>query len=234
MLMRRLAFRGGGGGGGVTIMCLTRRGASDYSGSFKDRESFEERRWVQKHEQEVASIAAERKKEMETMPPLHAESVEVGDPGTSLYFHQSNKVVALEELEEILEAFPGLSESLPHDLKRLLVTWRVDALYRVSSGHPNEFAPTVDMDGSMTTADERTILPPEYAPTWLFESISPLEYKLQRYVYDKMQFDHDVEPVEHHIDRGDPAYKAIKGRVIAKKQSPSKGKASEDKDVKKP
>ena len=44
----------------------------------------------------------------------------------------------------------------------------------------------------------------------------------------------DVEPVEHHIDRGDPAYKAIKSRVIAKKQSPSKGKAGEDEDVKKP
>ena len=64
--MRRLAFRGGGGG--VTTVCLTKRGASDYSGTFKDRELAEERRWVQKHEQEVASIAAERKKEMETIP----------------------------------------------------------------------------------------------------------------------------------------------------------------------
>ena len=34
-----------------------------------------------------------------------------------MHSHQSNKVVALLELEEIIEGFPGLSDVIPNDLK---------------------------------------------------------------------------------------------------------------------
>ena len=74
------------------------------------------------------------------MPQHHTTSrqVEVADPGALMHSHQSNKVVALLELEEIIEGFSGLSDVIPNDLKRALVTWRVDALYRVSSANPHE------------------------------------------------------------------------------------------------
>lgn len=228
MLLRRLAFRGEI----AHWMRLTSRNASDYSGTFRDKERFQEDQWVKKHEMEVASVAAERKKDMEAVAPLHSDlsEVEVAEPGTPMYSHQSNKVVALQELEEILEAFPGLSDTVPNDLKRVLVSWRVDALYCVSKGDPREFSPTVDIDGSMTI-NERTVLPPEYAPSWLFDSTTPLEYKLQRYAYDMMKFDYDVEPIEHNIDREDHGYKAIKKRIIARASGSSKGK-DKDKDKK--
>ena len=187
------------------------RAFSDYSDNFKGRERAEENFWVQKHEREMAEM------KKDTIPP---ELIHPQTPahGTLMYSHQTNKVIALEELEDIFDAYPSLSESLPHDLKRALVTWKVDALYRISSGNPHDFAPKVAIDGSMTVHDQagsaHKVLPPEYAPTWLFEH-DPTEYKLQRYAYEKMQFDYDVEPLERIKGFKDTEeYKQMKKKVV--------------------
>ena len=57
-------------------MRLRSRYASDYSGTFRDKERFEEERWIKKHEIKVAS-EAERRKEMKVMPQHHTTSRQV-------------------------------------------------------------------------------------------------------------------------------------------------------------
>ena len=199
---------------------------SDYSGTFRGRELAEERFWIRKHEQEVASLQSDPGPEKSSGSESSGDnSASIGNklypssraavPGSVMYAHQANQVVALEELEEILEAFSGRSAGMPEDLKKLLVDWKVAALYEPSVGpeQPWHHAPSITESGALMK-DDRHVLPVEYAPSWLLEE-DATKYKFLRYAYDQMIHDHDVEPIERHIDR-DEHFRTIKRRVLEK------------------
>ena len=144
---------------------ICRAWMSDYSDNFRGKELADETRWIRKHEQEVASlqtdsVVEEVSESVSTYSPPRAAT-----PGSILYAHQSIQVLALEELEEMLEAFPGRSADLPSDLKKLLVDWKVAALYEISTGEdPHEHAPTLSESGALVL-EGKQVLPPEYVDT---------------------------------------------------------------------
>jgi hypothetical protein len=189
------------------------RTASNFSKDID--EAWEERFWHRKYDQEIASIEENKGTSRAKLP-----GAVVAVPGSVLYAHQANQVQALEELEEILFPFPGRSEELPHHLKKLLVDWKVNALYHPSQGpeFPEEHAPCINRAGALVTSGDRHVLPPEYAPSWLLEC-DPVMYKMERYAYESMVYDHDVEPCERHIPK-DGEYYAIKNRVLHKAKPP--------------
>jgi hypothetical protein len=198
---------------------------SDYSDNFRGRELAEERFWIRKHEQEVASMQPAAPKaeksdsdSSESLSDKYPTS-KPALPGSVMYAHQANQVVALEELEEMLGTFPGRSAGMPEDLKKLLVDWKVSALYESSTGpeRPYQHSPKITESGALMH-EGRHVLPVEYAPTWLLEE-HPTRYKFLRYAYDLMVHDHDIEPIERHLPR-DIHFHTIKNRIIEKADPP--------------